>query len=350
MVTKGCAYFRMSSFSYCDTGNLARQIRPFIIYLLFAPALLAQTASLNGRVSDESGAIVQSAVVMLSDAKGVQSTTSRADGAYSFARIAPGEYSITASAPHLAIPTPIKLSLRSGTNSLDLQLKVTSATQQMTVQENAGPALSTEASNNASATVIRGEDLQALSDDPEDLAADLQALAGPAAGPNGGSIFVDGFSGGQLPPKESIREIRINQNPFSPEYDKLGYGRIEIFTKPGSDQFHGTVGYNLGLKAWNGRNPYAAQKAPFLLQEFENSFSGPLNKRTSFTLDVERHMVNNGSVTNGVILDPQSLAPKPFTSVLTAPQRRWLLGPHVDYRLNDNNTLTLRYLFTKAGH
>ena len=76
-------------------------------------------------------------------------------------------------------------------------------------------------------------------DSPDDLAADLSALAGPSAGPTGGSIFVDGFSGGQLPPKESIREIRINQNPFSPEYDKLGYGKIEIFTKPGSDKYRG---------------------------------------------------------------------------------------------------------------
>ena len=51
----------------------------------------------------------------------------------------------------------------------------------------------------------------------EFLQADLQALAGPSAGPGGGAIFIDGFSGGQLPSKESIREIRINQNPFSPE-------------------------------------------------------------------------------------------------------------------------------------
>ena len=70
--------------------------------------------------------------------------------------------------------------------------------------------------------MLRGSDLDALSDNPDDLAADLQALAGPAAGPNGGAIFIDGFSGGQLPPKNSIREIRINQNPFSPEYDRLG--------------------------------------------------------------------------------------------------------------------------------
>ena len=102
-----------------------------------------------------------------------------------------------------------------------------------------GPSVSTDAANNASALVLQGDDLDALSDDPNDLQADLQALAGPSAGPNGGSIFIDGFSGGDLPAKESIREIRINQNPFSPEYDKLGYGRIEIFTKPGMDKYRG---------------------------------------------------------------------------------------------------------------
>ena len=67
------------------------------------------------------------------------------------------------------------------------------------------------------------------------------ALAGPSAGPNGASIFIDGFSGGELPPKETIREIRINQNPFSPEFDKLGLDRIEILTKPGSDHWRGNL-------------------------------------------------------------------------------------------------------------
>jgi hypothetical protein len=62
---------------------------------------------------------------------------------------------------------------------------------------------------------------------PTDLLADLQALAGASAGPGGGSVFIDGFSGGQLPSKDSIREIRINSNPFSAEYDRLGYGRMQ---------------------------------------------------------------------------------------------------------------------------
>ena len=48
------------------------------------------------------------------------------------------------------------------------------------------------------------------------------------------------------------------------------------------------------------------------------------------------------------MLDPQSLMPTPFTSVQKTPQRHWLVGPHVDYQLNDNNTLSLRYLFTRG--
>ena len=211
------------------------------------------------------------------------------------------------------------------------------------------PSVNADPSNNASALVIRGDDLQALSDDPEDLAADLQALAGPAAGPNGGSIFIDGFSGGQLPPKESIREIRINQNPFSPEYDKLGYGRIEIFTKPGTDKFRGTGFYNLGDDVWNTRNPYAAQKAPFLFKEYGGSLSGPIDKKASFTLDVQRHSVNNGAIIHGITLDPQTLAViDPFTNVFLVPQRRIVITPRVDYQLSTNQTLTFRYAFSRT--
>ena len=233
-------------------------------------------------------------------------------------------------------------------NELDLQLRIATTEQKVTVQESAA-IVSTEASGNASATVISGADLDSLSDDPEDLSADLQALAGPAAGPGGGvSIFVDGFSGGQLPPKNSIREIRINQNPFSPEFDRLGLGRIEIFTKPGTDKFHGTVTYNLGGDFWNSRNPYAASKVPFLLQETENSFSGRLNHRSSFTLDFERNAVDNGQVANGVQLD-STLQPVAFSSVVKALQRHLHVGPHVDYQLNQNNTLTARYSWTRAN-
>jgi len=322
-------------------------LRHFLFLLLLPASLAAQTSSLGGTVTDESGGVVPRATVTVAGPSGSRAAASGRDGAYSITGLSAAEYRVSATAPALAAQ-PISITLRPGPNTLNIQLRVAAAAQQVTVTDNAGPAVSTEASNNASATIIKGEDLDALSDDPEDLQADLEALAGPSAGPGGGAIFVDGFSGGQLPPKESIREIRINSNPFSPEYDKLGYGRIEIFTKPGSDKFHGSVGYNLGTQVWNSRNPYSAQKAPFLLQETENSFSGPLTKKSSFTLDFERQAVDNGSITNAVTLDPVTQAPLPIAGFLKTPQRHLLMGPHVDYQLDANNTLAVRYLYTRA--
>src|SRR5216117_3884979 len=118
-------------------------------------------------------------------------------------------------------------------------------------------------SNNAGTVVMKGKDLEALSDDPDELQSELQALAGPSAGPNGGQMYIDGFTGGQLPPKSSIREIRINQNPFSSEYDKLGYGRIEVFTKPGTDKFHGQAFVMGNDSAFNSHNPFAGAETGY---------------------------------------------------------------------------------------
>jgi hypothetical protein len=302
---------------------------------------------LTGQVADESGAVIPKATITLSGPGGVVKTTTSGDnGSYSFAGLTPGDYSVQASAPDLAMAQPVKVAVRNGAQTLNLQLRVAATVQQVTVRENAGPAVSTDASSNASALVLKGDDLDALGDSPEDLQADLQALAGPSAGPGGGSIFIDGFSGGELPPKSSIREIRINQNPFSPEYDKLGFGRIEIFTKPGTDNWRGSINYNLQDQVFNSRNPYSAQKAPLLLNEFEGGVSGPLNHRMSFTLDAQREKVDNGSIVNAVTLDPQTLAIAPFNAVRTTPQLRVALTPRVDYQLNANNTLMFRYGFS----
>src|SRR5262249_15909377 len=123
---------------------------------------------------------------------------------------------------------------------LNVSLKIQEQEQKVEVTDST-TKVDVNPENNASMVVLKGKDLEALSDDPDELQSELQALPGPSAGPNGGQIYIDGFTGGQLPPKASIREIRVNQNPFSAEYDKLGYGRIEILTKPGTDQLHGQL-------------------------------------------------------------------------------------------------------------
>ena len=59
-----------------------------------------------------------------------------------------------------------------------------------------------------------------------------------------------------MPPKSAIREIRINQNPFSAEFDRLGYGRIEILTKPGTDKLHGQFFHPGQRQSFNTGNPF----------------------------------------------------------------------------------------------
>jgi len=321
-----------------------------LLILLVSFSALAQTGSLRGQVTDQNGGGVPGAKVTVNGPSGlVKTTNTDKGGSYSFAGLPAGDYEVQASAPNLALVEPTKISLKGGLQTLDLQLKVILATEKVTVEENGAPSVSTDANSNASAQVLRGNDLDSLPDSPEDLQAALVALAGPSAGPSGGQIFIDGFSGGQLPSKESIREIRINQNPFAPEYDKLGFGRIEIFTKPGTDKFKGSVYFNFANQFWNTRNPYALQKAPFLLKEYGGSVSGAINKRASFFLDVRRDEVDNGSIINAITLDPQTLTIiNPFTDVFRTRQRRFGINPRIDYQLSSKNTLTVRYGFTRA--
>jgi hypothetical protein len=326
--------------------------RLFVVSLLlsFAAAMCAQSlGTVRGVVTDESGALVPGAKVTVSNAAGpVKSATAGNDGSYSIAGIAPGTYTVRAASPGLVQFQPATVDVSGGgTPTVNLQLRVTLEKQEVTVQENSGPMVSTDPSQNAGAIILRGADLDALSDDPDDLQADLQALAGPAAGPNGGQIYIDGFTGGTLPSKDSIREIRINQNPFSPEFDRLGYGRIEILTKPGTDKFRGNVNFNFSDDVFNSRNPFAQQKAPLLQKEFGGSLSGPINKKSSFFVDVSNRSVDNGNIINAIILDPTTLAITPFNSVFLAPQERLRISPRVDYQINSSNTLTLRYGFTR---
>ncbi len=171
----------------------------------------------------------------------------------------------------------------------------------------------------------------------------MQALAGPAAGPNGGQIYIDGFTGGRLPPLSSIREIRINSNPYSAEYDRPGFGRIEILTKPGTDRFRGQASFGFNNQALNSRNPFAPTRPPYLSRRFEGEVSGPISKKkASFFFDFEKRDINDDAIVNATILDP-SLNIISFSQTVPLPNRRFDFSPRIDYQINSKNTLVARY-------
>ncbi|MGA8026958.1 MAG: carboxypeptidase-like regulatory domain-containing protein, partial [Bryobacteraceae bacterium] len=216
-------------------------------------------------MKDDTGGVIPGAVVTLANQTGtIQTVSSGADGTYIFRGVPPGSYTVSATYSGLRQEGTTSVNVAAGQSAAgNLVMTVQTQRQEVTVTDTSTNTVSTEPSNNSSALVLKQEDLDALPDDPDDLEADLTALAGPAAGPGGNQIFIDGFTGGRLPPKASIREIRINSNPFSAEFDKLGYGRIQIFTKPGSDKFHGQGYYDISDGIWNSRNPFLSVNPPF---------------------------------------------------------------------------------------
>jgi uncharacterized membrane protein YgcG len=237
--------------------------------------------------------------------------------------------------------------------TLDAKLAIEVQEQKVVVEAEA-PTVDVNPENNVGAIVLKQEDLQALSDDPDELQSDLEALAGPSAGPNGGQIYIDGFTAGQLPPKSAIREIRINQNPFSSEYDKLGYGRIEIFTKPGSDQWHGNIQVQGNDSSFNSKNPYSinpstgqSTEPPYYSTLFNGNIGGPLSKKASFFFGGQYRDINDVAITDALApsMSLSSFDQAPFTGSLAQPRTRLNLGPRLDYQVTKNNTLSVRYQY-----
>jgi hypothetical protein len=301
------------------------------------------TGAVKGTVMDESGAVVPAVTVMVTG-NGVSKTAqTQADGTYTVSALAPGQYTVQVNVPGFAAFSKT-VSVAAGTaENLPVNLSVSVEKQEVTVAAEPGPTLSVEPDNNAAAMVIKGEDLQSLPDDPDDLANALQALAGPGAGPNGGQLYIDGFTGGQLPPKESIREIRINQNPFSAEYDKLGFGRIEILTKPGSDKMRGMVFFNDSNAAFDSRNPFASNKPDYSNRQYGGYIGGPINKHASFFLDFNERDITNNSITHALYFDPTTLQTSPINTAVVTPMMNRTIAPRIDYQLTTNNTLTARF-------
>ena len=323
-----------------------------LIVLLSTMVVLAQQArgTLRGVITDELGGTIVGATVTLIDANGVgKTTTTNGEGVYVFSGLAPGKYSLRAAATGFAVFDETEVDLTAGgRQSLDLTLKVTIEEQKVTIA--AETPLSTESTNNANQTLITGKDLDALPDDPDELAAALQALAGPSMGPNGGQIFVDGFSGGRLPPKESIREIRINQNPFAAENDQPS-GRIDILTRPGTDKIRGSAFFNFQDESFNSRNPFATsspKRSPYQVRQYGGNLGGPLRKKkASYFIDFERREIDDNELVKATVLDA-NLNPFGLGFGVVVPRRNITFSPRLDYQLNTNNTLIARYSFNHS--
>jgi hypothetical protein len=321
----------------------------FLVTLVAIAVAQAPTpASLRGTVTDPSGAAVPSALVQVRGAGGEQRATTNSSGQYAFPALRPGSYTVRVIAQGFSVTQRQNFAI-SGAMVFDTPLTIEAETQVVNVQSEAD-RVTTDPSSNASALVLGEKELATLSDDPDELEQQLQAMAGPAAGPNGGQIYIDGFTGNNLPPKSAIREVRINSNPFSPEYDRPGFGRIEIFTKPGSDKIRGQAFMQYNKEALNSRSPLLtqSQRPPYQQHFYGFNISGPVQKqKSSFGLDIERRSTDDNAFIYATALD-SNLNLQNINEGIVTPQFRTTIRPRFDYAISPGHTLVVRYQNTRV--
>jgi hypothetical protein len=137
-------------------------------------------------------------------------------------------------------------------------------------------------------TVLTEADIANLPDDPDEFEAALRAMAGPQA-----AMRVNGFSGGRLPPKSQIRQIRFVMNPYAAEFHESQPMFVDIQTKPGLGAWNKTARSGFRDDSLNAKPPLAPSSVPDTYRRFGFDIAGPLAKnRTSLSLSAEGRMTD----------------------------------------------------------
>jgi hypothetical protein len=298
---------------------------------------------LRGTVIDETNAYIAAAPLTLQSENGLKFTTVSDDhGRYRFT-VKPGVYTLTVEVEGFArFSQEIDLTTKPS-GPFDVKLKVIIAEKVDVKDDSAG--ISTDPDKNLSAITLTEKDLQALPDDPDELLQTLKQMAGAAGGADDAAVYVGGFrERGQLPPKEAILRININQNPYSAEFSERGDARIEIITKPGADTFHGGFNFSFNDESLNARDAFATFRAPFQYRNYGGYFSGPIiRNRWGFFFDMRRNEIDGNDYVNAIVIDPATFQPTPFAATVLTPIRSSNFSIRSDYLATKQHTIGIQF-------
>ena len=195
-----------------------------------------------------------------------------------FENLAPGTYQVKATADSFR-PIATPFNVRRGDNRTTLRLALATIEQTVVVQDQNAA----DRRDNGFTQTLSQDEIDALPDDPDEMADELMRLAGPGA-----QIFVNGFRGGRLPPKDQIQQIRFHTNSFSAEYHEAGMIRVEVITKPGMGGWRGQTNFGFRDESLNAKNYFADEKGAEQMRRYMLNFQGPIVKnRTSLTMSFD---------------------------------------------------------------
>jgi hypothetical protein len=309
--------------------------------------LQTRSFDLQGEVKDQNGAVIPGAKVNLADKQGFKrETTSNEQGRFRLSRLPASSFTLSIIATGFST---YEAAYEIGENSPQERLSITlypdTIKETVIVANDGGGNL--DAGRAAGTQTLNERELEALPDDPDQFNEQLQTLAtSSGSAPGGATVTVDGFlTGGKLPPKSAIREVRVNPDLFSAEYDTPPYrgGRIEIFTKPGAEAFRGSAFFQYNSSALNARNAFAQARTESQTHRYGVQVGAPLvRRRSGFFLDLERRDIEEEATTSALTLD-ENLRPALFNASVLVPLRLFIGSIRADWQINPTNTFIARY-------
>ena len=296
----------------------SRRLR--VLLTVCACVLVPMAAAAQGQsvlrvtVRDETQAALIHATVTLVDATGVeQQVLVDETGVAAFTGVLPGNYQVRVEAEGFqGVTTPF--TVKRGNNVAIATLTVAIREDIVVNEESAASRR-----DNGFTTTLTADDIAGLSDDPEEMEEQLRQMAGPGA-----QIFIDGFRGGRLPPKDQIQQIRFNTNSYSAEYHEAGMVRVEVITKPGMGNWRGMMNFGFRDESLNARNAFAPIRGPEQQKRFMVNFQGPIAKgKTGLAVAVDGNMS----------YDARTIVARTPTGEITDQVRRPVDGVNVSVRL-----------------
>ena len=268
-----------------------------------------------------------------------ESTATDQSGTFRFNRLVAGKYQVKVISVGFATATVDVIVGAQPLPPLKVVMTIPSLQQETTVTSEPAP-ISTEATDNKDTVALSEQSLSNLPVFDQDYVGAMSRFLDPGSvGTNGVSLVVNGMEVNNLGVSPSaIKEIKINQDPYSAEYQRPGRGRIEVTTKPGSPEYHGTFNFIFRDAHLNARDPFALTRPPEQRRIYEGYLGGPVrgSKKTSFLISVSRKEEDLQSVVVAEGLAGEIRANVP------APSRTLQLSGQITHAFSDTNVVSVR--------
>ncbi|MGA2047012.1 MAG: TonB-dependent receptor [Terracidiphilus sp.] len=341
-----------------------------ILLLLPSSVFAASTTSpaaptapaVHGVVADSTGAIVPGAEVDLLDTNGSVAGSIHSDGEGNFQIVAPhtGSFTLVVSEPGFdTVRTPVTIGTPTGGPGatapaalpalVPMHIVLPIAAVASTVHVNGDSEDSTDTEVNHDSSVMTSSDLKALPIFDNDYASAMSAFLDQNVSDTGGTgLMVDGVESNRATVSASaVKEIRINQDPYSAQYYWPGRGQMEIITKSTADHYHGQFNFLYRDSALNAQNALAPSKPFEQRQNYEGHVTGPIPHapKTSFLGSFNRVLYDQDSVISAIVAPTADDPSGAFYANVYAPARDTEFSTRVAHQFREGVSGYVQYSY-----